>query len=115
MANSLINQGDAVYLLLDFTVKITQATSMSLYEFVQSNNVTEIELALNNSTLTLSRGEIQLDEVQRMYFVAIPQEISFELRYITRYQLRLKRGDFLVCSTKISQTYIGDSLSREVI
>ena len=113
--NELIRQGDAVFLLLNFTVRTSASTTVTLADFVANNNVTEIELTIGDCMFTLTGGDIALDESFNMYYVKIPQTVSFDWGSITRYQLRLKRGSFLVCSSTIYNTIIGNSLSKEVI
>lgn len=115
MVNSLINRGDAVYLLLNFTVRTSSETTMTLAEFVQQANVTEMELALGSKTYKLSTGDIMFDETYNAYYVAVTQPQSFALRSLSAYQLRLKRGDFLVCSSDIIRTAIGGVISQEVL
>lgn len=112
---SLLKNGDAVFLLLDYTVQISAETTLSLADFVAAANVTEIELTVGECIYTLSDGDIRYDESFNVYYVAITQEQSFEFKTFTPYQLRLKRGNFLVCSSEITRATIGRSISPEVI
>lgn len=113
--NELIRQGDAVFLLLNFTVKTSASTTVSLADFVANNDVTEIELTIGDCIFTLTGGDIKLDEGYGMYYVTIPQTVSFDWDSIERYQLRLKQGDFLVCSSTIYSAIIGKAISTEVL
>lgn len=107
MAN-LFNKGDALPLTLDFSVNDGE-TTRSLYEFVQQAGVTEIEFTLGSNTYTLSAGTITLDEDEYKIFVS--QEQSFALNVLTNYQIRLKVGDTIVCSSDIMTVSIGGVLS----
>ena len=101
----MINQGDTLCLVLDYTVD-----GEELVDYAPD----EIEFCMGSNRYTLTDGDITIGETSGMYEIHIDQSESFELGTISQYQIRIKK-DGEVASSSIERILIGASISRTVI
>lgn len=99
------NKGDTLEVLLDFTVD-----GIPLEEY----GADEIEFCMGQYRYTLSGGDIELDPQSGKYSVLINQEQTFNMDYITAYQVRVLKND-RVGSLDIQKIPLGDTLSTTVL
>lgn len=100
-----LNKGDALQVILDYTVNDISLADAEL---------DEIELYIGNNRFLLSDGSIILDAEINKYVVFLTQEMSFTLTEFFKTQLRVRKGNE-VSSASIQINMIGDVISKEVI
>ena len=101
----IANKGDTIDVLLNYTIDGNP---------IMEGDLDEIEFMMGTHRYTLSGGQIVWDSNTSLYKILIPQEDSFDLKSVTRYQLRIKQG-VRVKSTDVEEAELGEVISRSVL
>ena len=101
-----MNQGDALYIALDYKVNGNRITE---------NQFDEIEFYIGDNRYLLSEGQIVWNSDDGKYFVFVNQIETFKLqRNPIEYQIRLRKGTEVI-SSPIEKLDIGKSISKNRI
>ena len=101
-----MNQGDALYIALDYKVN---------GESITENQFDEIEFCIGENRYLLSEGQIVWNEDAQKYYIFVNQLETFKLqRNPIEYQLRLRKGEEVI-STPVEKLTVGKTISTKRI